>query len=61
MITYGQLVNGKRIAFSEFQNEVLKTLKQFGINNFNLLSIKKQYNKGVSIDDTISYLILNSK
>ena len=61
MKTYGQIVNGKIIPFTEFQNEVLKTLKQFGINNFNPLAIKKQYNKGVSIDDTISYLILNSK
>ena len=61
MITYGQLVNGKRISFTEFQNEVLKALKTIGINGFNPNYIKKQYNKGASVKDAISYLIMNSK
>ena len=61
MKTYGQIVNGKIIPFIEFQSEVLKALKQIGISNFNIPVIKKQYNKGASVNDAISYLIMNSK
>ena len=61
MRTYGQIVDDKIITYAEFLNEVSRSLKSIGIIKLNPFAIKAQYKKGASIEDAISYLILNSK
>jgi hypothetical protein len=62
MSTYGQLKDGKIISYEEFSKEV--GLKLRFINSDYKLSeklCKKLYNKGYSIENAISFLILNAK
>lgn len=61
MNTYGQIKDGKVLTYPEFQNEVSRALKQIGITKFSPISIRTQYEKGASVEDTISHLILKSK
>jgi hypothetical protein len=61
MKTYGQIKNGKVLSYPEFQNEVSRVLKLIGINKYSHISIRTQYEKGTSVEDTISHLILKSK
>ncbi len=63
MRTYGQIVDGKTLTYKEFENEVASRLKRYIMSNYKLSSklCKKLYNKGYSIEDTCSFLILNSK
>lgn len=58
-MTQGQLKNGKRISLSEFENEVLQgILNATGEIKRANTEIKKQYNKGVSVDDAVSYFLM---
>ena len=63
MSTYGQLVDGKKIPYEEFSKEVVTRLRRYIVSNYKLSEklCKKLYNKGYSIEDTCSFLILNSK
>lgn len=63
MATYGQLVNGKRLTYEEFSTEVATRLRRYIMSNYKLSEklCKKLYNKGYTIEDTCSFLILNSK
>ena len=58
-MTHGQLKNGKRISYQEFENEVLQGIQNATgeIKRVNS-EIKKQYNKGVSVDDAVSYFLM---
>jgi len=61
--TYGQIKDGKVIDYGEFSKEVAKRLNKYIASNYKLSErlCKKLYNKGYSIEDTCSFLILNSK
>ena len=59
--TYGQLKDGKLISFPEFYNEVSRALKLIGVKRISPTTVRIKYENGVSIEDTISFLILNSK
>jgi len=61
--TYGQIVGGKMLNYEEFSKEVAARLKRYIMSNYKLSDklCKKLYNKGYSIEDTCSFLILNSK
>ena len=61
MRTYGQIKDGKVLTYPEFQNEVSRALKAIGINKYSPISIRTQYEKGTSVEDAISHLILKSK
>jgi SOS response regulatory protein OraA/RecX len=63
MRTYGQILNGKTPTYKEFEDEVSKRMRRFIMSNYKLSSklCKKLYNKGYSIEDTCSFLILNAK
>ncbi len=63
MRTYGQIVNGKTLTYEEFSKEVAARLRRHIVSNYKLSEklCKKLYNKGYSIEDTCSFLILNSK
>lgn len=63
MRTYGQILNGKTHTYKEFEDEVAKRMRRFIMSNYKLSSklCKKLYNKGYSIEDTCSFLILNAK
>ena len=58
-MTQGQLKNGKRISYQEFEKEVIQGIKNATgeIKRVNS-EIKKQYNKGVSVDDAVSYFLM---
>lgn len=61
--TYGQLVEGKRITYQEFEKQVAKKLSMhpFLIKKAKDLRLcKKLYNKGYSVDDTYSFILLNN-
>ena len=58
-MTQGQLKNGKRISLSEYENEVMQGVENaLGSFNHSLKEIKKQYQKGVSVDDAVSYFLM---
>lgn len=59
--TYGQIKEGKLIIFTEYYNEVSRALKLIGIQRCSPITIRTKYENGLSIEDAISYLILNSK
>lgn len=54
--TYGQLKDGKRISYQEFEDGI-KPFLHFPINP---KLCKKLYTKGYTISDAISYFILNT-
>ena len=62
-MTYGQLIDGKRITYEEFSKEVASRLRSYIVSNYKLSErlCKSLYNKGYSIEDTCSFLILNAK
>jgi SOS response regulatory protein OraA/RecX len=53
----------KKLTYKEFSKEVAARLKKYIISNYKLSEklCKKLYNKGYSIEDTCSFLILNAK
>lgn len=61
-MTYGQLENGKRITWADYEKEVAHRLRNMFINRGakQLKLLKKLYNKGYSISDACSFMILNS-
>lgn len=63
MKTYGQIVDGKIPTYKEFSKEVATRLRKYIIGNYKLSEklCKKLYNKGYSIEDTCSIMILNAK
>jgi hypothetical protein len=58
-VTYGQQVDGKRITLIEFGNQVNDKCSQVGIDP-SIRAIKSLYNKGYSVEDAVSYLIMKS-
>jgi len=58
--TYGQIKNGKRISFSEFQSEVTKGASLAGCVGISILTIQKLYKDGKTVSDAISHLIMHS-
>ena len=58
-----QIIDGRKIPYEEFSKEVTIRLRKYIISNYSLSEklCKKLYNKGYSIKDTCSFLILNSK
>lgn len=63
MNTYGQIVEDKALSYEEYSKEVAARLRRYIISDYKLSEklCKKLYNKGYSIEDTCSFLILNSK
>jgi len=63
MKRYGQILENRVITYEEFSKEVVTRLRKYIISNYKLSEklCKKLYNKGYSIEDTCSFLILNSK
>lgn len=59
MRTYGQIVNGKIITCNEFIKSVQKNLEMAIGKASSTEKIKKLYDKGYSIKDAVSFLILN--
>jgi len=60
-VTYGQLVDGKRITYDEFQKQCGALLKGYLLLKFSPKLCKKLYNQGYSVSDACSFLILNAK
>jgi len=64
MDTYGQLANGKKLTYQEYEKEVADKLKKYVAlqwqNKKSAALCKKLYKKGYSISDTVSFIILNS-
>jgi len=60
MRTYGQIVDGKIITYSEFLKAVQNHLERVIGKSAIPEKIKKLYNKGYSIEDAVSFLILKS-
>lgn len=60
MITYGQIKEGKRISFTEFQAEVTKGASLAGCVGISIITINKLYKAGKTVSDAISYLIIHS-
>jgi SOS response regulatory protein OraA/RecX len=61
--TYGQLVDGKRITYEEFEKQVAKKLSYhpFLIKKKKDMKLcKTLYNKGYSVDDAYSLILLNN-
>lgn len=63
MKTYGQLIEGKIITYEEYSKEVANRLRKYIVSNYKLSEMlcRKLYNKGYSIADACSFLILNAK
>jgi len=63
MRTHGQISDGKILTYEDFSKEVATRLKRYIVSNYKLSGklCKKLYNKGYSVEDTCSFLILNSK
>jgi SOS response regulatory protein OraA/RecX len=63
MRTYGQILDGEILTYENFSKEVAARLKRYIMSDYKLSEklCKKLYNKGYSIEDTCSFLILNSK
>jgi uncharacterized Fe-S cluster-containing MiaB family protein len=59
MRTYGQIVDGKIITCNEFIKAVQKHLEMAIGKSVANDKVKKLYNKGYSIEDAVSFLILN--
>ena len=59
--TYGQIVDGKTLTYNEFLKAVQSHLQKVVGKSGDAAGIKKLYNKGYSIEDTCSSLILNAK
>lgn len=61
MKTYGQLADNIN-NLSDLQNKVIPMLNKIGIPNTSKthLLIKKAYNKGYNVSDTVSFIILKS-
>ena len=60
MRTYGQIVDGKIITCNEFSKAVQTHLERVIGKSATNEKIKKLYNKGYSIEDAVSFLILKS-
>lgn len=60
MRTYGQIVDGEIITCNEFIKAVQNHLERAIGKSAAPEEIKKLYNKGYSIEDAVSYLILKS-
>lgn len=61
--TYGQIVNGKRITYDEFEKEVGGNLKKYILLKLTMKHVKlvkKLYRKGYTVEDTVSFVILNA-
>ena len=58
--TYGQQIDGKRITLIEFYSKVRYDLDRIGLNQMYVNEIKSLYNKGYSVEDAVSYLIMKS-
>lgn len=59
--TYGQQVNGKRITLDEFVSKVRHDYDRIGLETIaTAAKIKSLYNKGYSVEDAVSYLIMKS-
>ena len=60
MRTYGQIVDGKTLTYNEFLKAVQNHLERAIGKVAAPEKVKKLYNKGYSIEDAVSYLILKS-
>ena len=58
--TYSQIINGKKIPYSDFEKNVYEAIKLCtdATYKFPYTTCKKLYNKGYSVSDAISFLIL---